>query len=150
MACNSPLRRSCPELNIGDGYLYRRRGTIVRINDSEGVSCRSSVYTVQITGSEISHWKQHANCPVLEESHCDGCESVEKHFKWRLPIPPLRLEAVGSQPYLFDARWNPTRCDQTHCVIAIMENCQVVNDFSTFSEKNRISINEYLKRSSFA
>lgn len=150
MACNSPLRHRCDQLDIGAGFLYRRKGNTVRENDTEGVSCCSSAYTLQITGSEICDWKQGMHCRRGEEHLCDGSESNDKCLKWRLPIPSLRFEAVGSQEYSFDATWRPTRCDQAHCIIAIMANGQVVSHFSTLTELVRLSIDRHLKRSTFS
>jgi hypothetical protein len=148
MVCKSPLRFSCPQLDIGSGFLYRRRGTIVRENDSVGISCRSSVCTASILQCEISHWKMGKNCRATEKVLCDGSESEEKCFKWRLPIPPLRFAESSSPDYSFDARWNPVFCDQTHCVIAIHVNGQEVTHFAELTEDVRISLHVYLKRKS--
>jgi hypothetical protein len=146
MVCKSPLRIHCSKLDIGNGYLYRRKGTVVKKNDSIGVSCRSSVYTLQITQSEISHWRQGQCRGGEEEELCDGKMSEEKCYTWNLPIALFRSADDEGEVCEFDPRWNPTSCDRTHCVIALRFRGEEVTDFSRLPENVRISLDQHLKK----
>jgi hypothetical protein len=145
MVCQSPLRATCSQPSLAAGYLYRRSGTIVRKNDRDGVSCRSSVCTLEILQQEVSHWKMGDACRAVPQVLCDGKEVEEKCHKWNLPILEFVAEEAG-QNCLFTARWEPTRCDRTHCVIALTLDGQDVTDFSVLPENVRISLNNHLKR----
>jgi hypothetical protein len=145
MVCQSPLRFTCPQLDIASGYLYRRSGTIVRSDDEDGVSCRSSACTVQLVACEISHWKLGDGCRMDPKSFCDGRESKEKYFKWRLPIYPFRFEENITDKCVFEARRNAVGCDQTHCLIVLHVDGREIIDFSQLPEDLRIALNEYLK-----
>jgi hypothetical protein len=88
------------------------------------------------------------NCRAAEKVLCDGVESEEKYFQWRLPIPPLKFAGGNSPDCVFGHRWNPVPCDQTHCVIVLYVNDREVTHFAELDEDVRISLNEYLKRKS--
>jgi hypothetical protein len=147
MVCKSPLRLSCNGLDIGGGFLYRNKGTLVREKDTEGISCRSSIYTQEIAKCTISDWRPGDACRKNQaHSVCDGKGKPEKVFKWNTSIDSFRNNEDAAEIFDFTAIYNPTRCDKTHCLILISSNGHVVQTFSELSEQVRMSLDLYLKR----
>jgi hypothetical protein len=146
MVCRSPLRLDCRGIDIRSGYLYRSTGNLVRPQDEQGISCRSSVCTLACThGStgdprEISHWK--ATCKP-DDPECNGKDDPGKVFCFTLPIADFDDNA---DLITFNPRWDRRDCDETHCLIEIRINGNLLAKFINASDGRRTAINMYLKR----
>lgn len=102
--------------------------------------------TLAVTQRELSHWKLGAACTEIGSELCDGKEDEGKCLKWRLPIPEFRFADDSGPGCSFIAKWAPTPCDRTHCLVTLDFAGREVSDFAQLDEGVRISVNAYLKR----